>query len=198
MIIDFHAHIGISKVYADQEFSFDLIIDMMDECGIDKAVLIPTASAAKTSTFVDVVRAIEQKPDRFIGFMLINPKDENPIQIMKEGVQKHGLRGVKLHPTFMAFAADDENLVYPIVKMAGELDIPVMIHSGQFPYATPWQIGLTALDNPETTIVMAHMVQLFWMLMEMFSSTSSEAQGSSMWVTVTLMSWKLLKFKLRS
>lgn len=157
MIIDFHAHIGISKVYQDRKYTSDKVIEMMDTCRIDMSILIPTASSRNPEPFKDVVKAVEKYPGRFIGFVLINPKANNALEILEEAVKKYKIRGVKIHPTFMAVAADDEQLVYPIVQKAGELGVPVMIHSGETPWATPWQVGLTALDNPDVTIVMAHM-----------------------------------------
>lgn len=157
MIIDFHAHIGLSKAFQGRKYTSEKVIEMMDKCGIDMSVLIPTASTPNPEPFKDVVEAVEKYPGRFIGFVLINPKLNNALDILEEAVTKYGLRGIKIHTTFMAVAADDEQLVYPIVKKAGEIGIPVMIHSGQSPWGTPWQVGLTALDNPNVTIVMAHM-----------------------------------------
>lgn len=158
MIFDFHGHIGISKVYGGRDCNPQMVIDHMDRCGVDKCVLLPTASCCPIYPWQHVVKAVEQFPDRFVGFMLVNPREPNAMEILEEGIIVHKLRGVKLHPTFWAFAADDEQLVYPIVRRAGELGVPVMIHTGpQYPYSTPWQVGLAAMDNPGTTIVMAHM-----------------------------------------
>jgi len=129
----------------------------MDKYGIDRAVLLPTASSVNTRYFEDVVEAIREFPDRFFGFVLINPRHKGAPERLERAVVDHKLRGVKLHPTFEAFAADDHELVYPVVEKSQELGVPVMIHSGQSPYATPWQIGLVAMDFPKATIVMAHM-----------------------------------------
>jgi predicted TIM-barrel fold metal-dependent hydrolase len=157
MIIDFHAHIGQSKLYGNKFVNVKSVVEVLDLHGIEKAVLIPTASSAHIRYYEDVLTALKEFPDRFYGFFLANPRDENVRDLLDMAVNEHGFKGVKLHPTFMAFAADDHEFVYPIVEKARELNICVMIHSGQSPYATPWQVGLVALDFPEVPVVMAHM-----------------------------------------
>ena len=57
----------------------------------------------------------------------------------------------------MAVVADDEFYIYPLIEKAQELNIPVMFHSGDGPFATPWQVGLVAMDFPKVTIIMEHM-----------------------------------------
>lgn len=48
MIVDFHAHIGLSKTFGNRYADSRALIEIMDGAGIDKAVLIPTASSVKT------------------------------------------------------------------------------------------------------------------------------------------------------
>lgn len=157
MIIDFHAHIGQSKIFGGRYAEAKSVIQVMDAHGIDRAVLLPTASSVNTRYWEDSAAAAKEFPDRFFGFVLINPRQPGAPERLERAVADHGLRGVKLHPTFEAFAADDHELVYPVVAKAQELGVPVMIHSGQSPYATPWQVGLVAIDFPDATIIMAHM-----------------------------------------
>jgi predicted TIM-barrel fold metal-dependent hydrolase len=157
MIVDFHAHIGQSKIFGNRFANAKNVIKVMDCHGIDKSVLIPTASSVNTRYYEDVRDALKEFPDRFFGFFLANPREKNVCSHLERAVSDHGLRGVKLHPTFMAFAADDAELVFPIVEAARALRICVMVHSGQSPYATPWQVGLLAADFPDVPIVMAHM-----------------------------------------
>ncbi len=157
MIVDFHAHIGQSKVFGNRFANAKSVVEVMDRHQIHRAVLLPTASSVNTRYYEDVREALKEFPDRFYGFFLANPRERNVCDQMERAVSEHGLSGVKLHPTFMAFAADDHELVYPIVERARALRICVMVHSGQSPYATPWQVGLLAMDFPDVPIVMAHM-----------------------------------------
>lgn len=157
MIIDFHCHIGQSKVFGAQSANPKYLIELMDKNNIDKVVLIPTASPPKPRYYEDVLDALKMFPDRFYGFFLANPKEENVCNMLEMVVTKYGFVGVKFHPTFSAVAADDQGLVYPIIEKAKELKICVAIHSDPSLYSTPWQIGLVALDFPEVPIVMFHM-----------------------------------------
>jgi predicted TIM-barrel fold metal-dependent hydrolase len=157
MIIDFHCHIGQSKVFGTKSADPKNLVALMDKHKIDKVVLIPTSSPPKPRYYEDVLEALKQFPDRFYGFFLANPKAENVCDTLDMVVNKYGFVGVKFHPTFLAVAADDRELVYPIVEKAKELKIVVAIHSDPFLYATPWQIGLLAMDFPEVPVVMFHM-----------------------------------------
>lgn len=157
MIIEFHAHIGVSKVFGKGFVGARTLIEMMDRNKIEKAVLIPTASPPKPRYYEDVVDALKEFPDRFYGFFLANPKEENVCDMLDMVVNKYGFLGVKLHPTFLGFAADDQELVYPIAEKAKELKICIMVHSDPSIYASPWQVGLLAMDFPDVPVVMAHM-----------------------------------------
>jgi predicted TIM-barrel fold metal-dependent hydrolase len=158
MRIDTHTHIGESKIFASKDFLKPKnIVNIMDRNQIDKAFLIPTASPPRPRYYEDVVEALKEFPDRFYGFFLANPKERNVCDLLDMVVNTYGFLGVKLHPTFLAFAIDDQELVYPIMEKVRELKICVVVHSDPFLYATPWQVGLLAMDFPDIPIVMAHM-----------------------------------------
>jgi uncharacterized protein len=156
MIFDIHAHIGETK-FADRLITADVILKIMDASGIDKAVLLPTFSTGRVLPASQIQKEVQKAPDRLVGFALVNPKAPGAVNDFEEAVIKYGAKGLKIHPVFMALAADDETWVYPLVEKAWELDVPVMFHSGEAPFATPWQIGLVAQDFPEATIIMEHM-----------------------------------------
>ena len=156
MIFDIHAHIGETK-YADRIIGAETILEIMDLSGIEKAILLPTISTGRIMPAKQLQKEVQKAPDRLVGFAVVNPKDPNSVNEFDEAVTKYGAKGLKIHPVFMALAADDETWVYPLVEKAQELKVPVMFHSGEAPYATPWQIGLVAQDFPEVTIIMEHM-----------------------------------------
>jgi len=157
MIIDFHCHIGQSKIFSKGSGTAKDLVKLMDKRKIDKAVLIPTASPRKPRYYEDALEAYREFPDRFYPFFLANPREENVCEILEMVVEKYGFKGLKMHPSFLGVAADDREWVYPIAEKAKELKICMMIHSDPSIYATPWQIGLLAIDFPEVPIVMAHM-----------------------------------------
>jgi predicted TIM-barrel fold metal-dependent hydrolase len=156
MIVDAHMHIGPTK-FVGRPHSLERVLSVMDEAGVDKAVLLPTVSTGIPWPADKVAEEVKKAPDRLVAFTAVNPKAPDAIGKLEEAVVKYGAKGLKIHPTFQALPADDEIWVYPLVQKAQELKIPVMIHSGEGPYATPWQVGLVAMDFPKVTIIMAHM-----------------------------------------
>ena len=157
MIIDFHCHIGQSKVFSGKSGTAKDIVQLMDKRKIDKTVLLPTASPRKPRYYEDVLEAYREFPDRFFPFFLANPREENVCEMLQMVVEKYGFKGLKMHPSFLGVAADDKDWVYPIAEKARELKICMMVHSDPSMYATPWQVGLLAMDFPEVPVVMAHM-----------------------------------------
>jgi predicted TIM-barrel fold metal-dependent hydrolase len=155
MIVDAHTHVGYTK-YGDT-LNAERLLKVMDEVGVDKAVLIPALSTGRPLPADKAAEEVKKAPDRLVAFAAVNPKGKDAVANLEEAVVKHGAKGLKIHPTFQALPADDEIWVYPLVQKAQELKIPVMFHSGEGPYATPWQIGLVAMDFPKVTIIMAHM-----------------------------------------
>lgn len=156
MIVDAHAHIGRTK-FVGENLDAGRVLKVMDAAGIDKAILLPALSAGEPLSADMVAEEVSKAPDRLVAFAAVNPKAKNAVDKFEEAVIKYGAKGLKIHPTFQALPADDEIWVYPLVEKARELKVPVMFHSGEGPYATPWQIGLVAMDFPEVTIIMAHM-----------------------------------------
>jgi len=156
MIFDIHAHFGESK-FTDKLITAETILSIMDASGIDKAILLPTISTGRVLPSSIMQREVQKSPDRLVGFALVNPKESNAVDDFEDAVVNYGAKGLKIHPVYMALAADDEIWVYPLIEKAQELKVPVMFHSGEAPYATPWQIGLVAQDFPKATIIMEHM-----------------------------------------
>lgn len=156
MIVDAHCHLGISKFTGAMSHA-ETILKVMDASGIDQAVVIPALSTGKPLPAAIVAEEVSKAPDRLVGFAVVDPKEKDARDRLDEAVQKYGLKGLKIHPTFQALPADDEIWVYPLMEKAQELNIPVMVHSGEAPYATPWQVGLLAMDFPKVTVIMAHM-----------------------------------------
>lgn len=156
MIFDIHAHVGHSK-YSDKLISSETVLSVMDNSGIDRAILLPTASTGRYITAQQMKAEVDRDPSRLVGFFSSDVKDKNAVELFSEAVTVYGAKGMKIHPVYAACAADDEKWVYPLLERAGELGVPVMFHSGEAPYATPWQIGLAAMDFPGTVIILEHM-----------------------------------------
>ncbi len=107
-----------------------------------------------------VVQAVRKYPDRVIGVMMINPHfgvDEALLELERL-VRDEGFRAVKLHPAFHRFFPNkSRHFTDPIMKKARELNLTVIIHTGEPPYSVPAQVVPLAENYPDVNIMLAHM-----------------------------------------
>lgn len=87
------------------------------------------------------------------------PGDEGAAHI-RDMVENHGARGIKLHPVLQGFHMADRRM-WPMYGACQELGIPIVAHSGPSrggePYAEPHAFEETLKAFPELKIVLAHM-----------------------------------------
>ncbi|MFP5528289.1 amidohydrolase family protein [Peptococcus simiae] len=150
-IIDAHAHVGQFGGWANVANGPADLIKTMDAYHIQQAIICPTGF----DTNDEAAAAADKYPDRFIPLAWVHPMNAGP-EAAHHYIEKRGFKGIKLHPLFNAYAADDPG-VDPIMEEAERLDVPVFIHSGHVPFSTPWQIALLAERHPKVRVVMIHM-----------------------------------------
>jgi uncharacterized protein len=153
----------------------DLLIKNMQEAGIDKTCIF--AFDSELTQGIGQVSINEQNekiaaaalkyPDKFIPFYTINPKQNKSVERFKYGLQKLGMKGIKLHPQFGAFSPSDP-ICYPIYKTCMEYNVPVIFHTGHLEpiptsdFAHPFQIEQAAIDFPELPLILAHFSLASW------------------------------------
>jgi len=166
MIIDAHVHVhpdpkGFGEKY---DASVEVLINNLEVSPVEKACVLPIAADDPFLRNVKnefVAEICEKYPDKLIGFASVDPKkgDEAAIEL-EDLVDKYDFKGLKLHPRFQGFSPDDPK-IFPVVKKAGELGIPVAIDSYIWkPTPLKWQMPLLIDDlakaAPETTIIVCH------------------------------------------
>ena len=129
--IDAHSHIGVFGGWSNVSITAEELIRDMDEYNVEKAVI-------STFPIRESIEAVDKYPDRLIGAAWVNPMEKDACDIIKEAVKNHGFKGIKLHPLSQAYLPNDE-CVFPIAELAGELDIPLMIHTGHPPFSEAYQ-----------------------------------------------------------
>lgn len=157
MIIDCHTHLFKTRDNAVSE-----LLSIMDEYGIDKAVVFPGTEINPDNEFL--AKIINPHRDRLYPFAWINPviDSDKRMEELIRLVDTNGFKGMKLHPLFHSFYPNRPN-IYPLVQKCGDLGIPVTVHSGHAPYSLPWQVAELAKACPDTTIIMDHMgLQVGW------------------------------------
>ncbi len=113
------------------------------------------------------IRSVKQHSERLYLNAVINPRNYVPQQLdeLKGWRESNNLRMLKLHPsmhnyylpTYSPFPGDvSRKMIYPVFEQARALNVPVMIHMGETPYAMPAQIAPVAEAFPDVPIVVAH------------------------------------------
>jgi len=101
-----------------------------------------------------VAAAVQKYPQRFIGFVFLNPKDNPQVMAqMEQGLQEYGLRGVKVHSWFHDY--DPSKLLLDVARRCEQLGLPMLIHLGSRPETGNVQGLLDAC--PRLKLILAHL-----------------------------------------
>lgn len=179
MYIDFHTHAFVDaiaeravdkleKIVIEAGFSeraqtrgtVAQLLERMDEWGMDRAVVLPVATKPAQQTSINSWAA-EIMSDRLYCFGTVHPAAEDVMEEL-ERIKSLGLRGVKLHPDYQDFFADEERM-FPIYEKCAELGLPVIFHAGfdvlspDCIHCTP-QMSARVLERvPSLTVILAHL-----------------------------------------
>jgi len=148
----------------------EAFVGLMDECGIDYAVIL--AELAPITTGIssnEYVAEFCSKSPRLIPFASINPFTcSRPAQELERLVNDHAFRGLKLYPTYQHYYPNDA-AIYPIYGKAQDLEIPVLFHVGssvftgsRLKYGDPIFLDDVAVDFPELVLIQSHSGRPFW------------------------------------
>jgi hypothetical protein len=159
-IIDAHAYIGESLF--NQPQSVTELLQRMDACGVDTAVLAPNrpkqyALWPANQMVADVTK---KYPDRFWGMVRVDPwQGQDALDDLKRAREQLGLRILLLHPWEEQFQIASSN-VDPLVEYAARNDMPVMIEAGYPLVSHPLDIAELANRHPQATFIATHGLQL--------------------------------------
>ncbi len=144
-------------------------LQLLDECGIDSAVILAEV-APITTGIVDneyVAKFCARSP-RLIPFVSINPFMTANLGEELGRWAGEGFRGLKLYPTYQQFYPNEPR-IYPLYAKAQELGLPVMFHVGssvfagsRLKYGDPIHLDDVAGDFPELALVQSHSGRPFW------------------------------------
>ncbi len=175
MIIDFHIHIfpddiapravGIlanrSKLAPHTDGTAKNTIDNMKSWGVDKAVCLNIATKPSQQRKINsFIAETEKIYNEFIPFGTVHPDSESPLEEI-EFIKKSQIKGIKLHPDYQDFYANDKKM-YPLYSLMEELEIPLLFHTGYdiglgCPiHCTPLMIKQISEDFPKLSIIAAH------------------------------------------
>lgn len=167
MIIDGHAHISNSE-YGDVK----ALLEQYKDAKIDQGVLVPGGmlDVRKMTRYITgeekpvtmdvpnhlVEEAMKQHPGKFFGFYCVDPhQGERGVEEFANAVGR-GFSGLKLAPIVHSFSYTS-NTVLELVKLSGDLGIPVYLQSQFTAAASTKKIGYLAKTFPKTNFIIAHM-----------------------------------------
>lgn len=104
------------------------LINHMDECGIERSVVLPVATKPKQVDVINDWLAPFIQSDRIIPFCAIHPDTPNKKEVIENAAAK-GFKGVKLHPLNQVFYPQEERL-WPIYEACIENDMVITFHAG--------------------------------------------------------------------
>ncbi len=141
----------------------------MEQAGIDKTVMFlfdvgliagePEVSIHEQN--MTVFRMAEKHPDKIIPFASIDPRREGAKDFVKQCVEEHGAKGLKLHPS--AGFNPEERPTLEVIKSIAHHRLPVVIHTGpsvpptSSRYCEPIYLDAMLLAFPEVPVIAAHM-----------------------------------------
>lgn len=138
---------------------------------LDAAKAIGHLDAGETSTAVaapmhpprgdfrgandEVLRAAEQFPGRFVPLCRVDPWEGTESVVELRRAVGAGARGLFLHPSEEHFRINDTR-VRPLLEVAAELAVPVLIAAGYHLFAEPLQLGAAAAWTPGNPVVLSN------------------------------------------
>lgn len=165
LAVDVHAHLGPPGRPGHDDGRLGALLAAMDAAGVDHACVFASAGrgsdySAETALLVE---AASRTGDRVIPFARVHPFwREQAVADLRAAVAA-GARGLKLHP-FMdgAFMANDPELVHPLLRVAAESGLVVLVHSGWGWNSAPGLVADLARSFPEVPVVMGHAGRYGW------------------------------------
>lgn len=178
MIVDVHTHAFAREHFTDKFledakrakadvvkmlFTFEEYMEAMKP--VDKAVVFGM-KARRTGLYVPnefIADWVARAPQKLIGFMSLDPTEDDFMEDFERSYHDLKLRGVKLGPIYAGFDPTDRRLDALYQKCA-EFNLPILFHTGtsfvQFgplAYTRPYLWDDVALRFPGLKIIMAHL-----------------------------------------
>lgn len=173
MVIDFHTHAfpdalapravkSLSENSALEPFADGTIEGLkksMQENGVDLSVVLGIATNTRQQRAVNDFLIEQNKDEKIIAFGSVHPDSPDVLEEL-ERIKAAGIKGVKFHPEYQGFYADDEKMK-PIYKKISELSLITVFHAGyDYAYAPPYHAMpenlLNALKWFSSPVVAAH------------------------------------------
>jgi predicted TIM-barrel fold metal-dependent hydrolase len=146
-ITDAHMHVGEFPTFG-VKLDENQLAAYLESNDIDTGLVFHQDNA--------MVRRVVQNIPSAYALYWANPKRADTIPELKDFLDDPKFRGVKLHPLMDGFHPDDP-LVWPIIELLIERDLPALIHCGHPIFSLPWSIEELITRFEDAKIILGHM-----------------------------------------
>jgi len=174
MLIDFHTHAFPERIAAravsglshgsggmvpQTDGTMVSLVEEMSRDNVDLSVVLSIATNPKQQTNVNDFAIEINRDSRIVAFGSVHPDAPNALEEL-ERLAAAGLKGVKFHPEYQCFYAD-ETRMKPIYNKISQLGLIAVFHAGHdIGFAPPYHCMpehlLGALKWLDTPVVAAH------------------------------------------
>ncbi|MCZ6785495.1 MAG: amidohydrolase family protein [Proteobacteria bacterium] len=147
-----------------RNYSLEEILELMDELGVEKAILTTVARKPQEH----VLSFVEKRPDRFsLGAQLDPTKGMRTLRDLEKFVKDYPVVLARITPFYLDLPPNHA-VYYPVYAKCIELDLPITINTGiPGPPAPaecqhPIHLDKVCLHFPELKLVMAHGADPWW------------------------------------
>ena len=174
MLIDFHTHAFPEKIASravdalshgsggmvpQTDGTLSRLKAEMDNAGVDISVVLSIATNPRQQANVNNFAMEINRDPRIVAFGSVHPDAPDALEEL-ERIADAGLKGVKFHPEYQNFYADDPRMK-PIYRKISELGLITTFHAGHdIGFAPPYHCMpehlLGALKWLDTPVVAAH------------------------------------------
>jgi predicted TIM-barrel fold metal-dependent hydrolase len=158
MIIDTHQHLGRS-MFSGVVTTEPELVAAMERHAVDKMLIMPQPTLEDIRPIHDqIAGVVARNRGRIYGMASITPwwPEAEYAAELRRCVSDLGFVAIKLHPLGHNIAPNHAECD-KVFRLAGEFDIPVIIHTG---LGTPWSLPALcippALKYPQTRVILAH------------------------------------------
>lgn len=182
---------------ADPQFLTSGWVQELDHHGVLRAALIASVPGDENS----VATAVGLYPDRFFGFFMVNPNQDDAVDRVRYAAQNPALHAICLFPAMHTFSITDRRLV-PIFETASDSGLAVFVHCGavsvgfrkklglpsQFDmrFSNPLDLHPVALHFPRIRFIVPHfgagMLREALMLADLCPNVYLDTSSSNRWV----------------
>ena len=186
------------------------LIAWMDETGIDFTLicgvdiledkeLTPEVVQVQNKAIADIAN---RHPDRVAALAGVDPRRDNAVDMVRECMEKFGMRGLKYHPDAGYDPSGPES--YKVLEIVNDMQGILLSHTGPLApparckYAEPMLLADIGVDFPEMKVIAAHMGYINWRQWAALATHQPNLFGDlAMWDTYAFVRYDLFCRELR-